>query len=300
MRITVNHTTLFFDVDGPQLAVADEQLHPRPTLVALHGGPGFDHGYLRPGLSPLAADAQLVFVDLRGQGRSGPAPARECTLEQMADDVATLCHTLGIERPIVLGHSAGGFVALHLALRHPQLPAGLVLCHTTPTLASLPDPHPPTALVERAGPVAAAVAERLFAGDFSPQTQEEFGRLVFPHYAGPGHTDVPARLMALSSMNSDIARHFFADLAPHYDVRPQLTGISVPTLVIVGRHDWVCPPAGGRAIADAVRDAQLVELPDAGHFGFSETPEPFLAAVRAHLARVVAVLPHTAEARPAA
>jgi len=53
-------------------------------------------------------------------------------------------------------------------------------------------------------------------------------------------------------------------------------------------------------IADAVRDARLVELPDAGHFGFSETPEPFLAAVRAQLARVAAVLPHTAEARPAA
>lgn len=62
--------------------------------------------------------------------------------------------------------------------------------------------------------------------------------------------------------------------------------IAAPTLVIVGRHDWVCPPAGGRAIAAAIPAAQLVELPDAGHFGFSETPQPFLAAVRAHLARI--------------
>jgi len=127
-----------------------------------------------------------VFVDLRGQGRSAPVPAHECTLEQMADDVAALCRTLGIERPIVFGHSAGGFVALHLALRHRSLLAGLILCHTAPTLAPLSDPHPPPGPAERAGSEAAAVAERLFGGDFSAETGEAFGRLVFPHYASTG------------------------------------------------------------------------------------------------------------------
>ena len=204
----------------------------------------------------------------------------------MADDVAALCRALAIERPVIFGHSAGGFVALHLALRHPTLPAGLILCHTTPTLAALPDPHPPVGLTERAGTEAAAVATQLFEGDFSPNTAESFARLVFPHYAAPGHEHIPGRLMALSSMNTDIAAHFFTKLAPRYDLRPRLAGIDVPTQVIVGRHDWVCPPAGGRAIAAAIPAAQLVELPDAGHFGFSESPQPFLTAVRAHLARV--------------
>ena len=88
----------------------------------------------------------------------------------MADDVAALCAALGIERPVVFGHSAGGFVALHLALRHPELPAGLILCHTAPTLAPLPDPHPPPGPAERGGPEAAAAAARLFGGDFSPET----------------------------------------------------------------------------------------------------------------------------------
>lgn len=69
-------------------------------------------------------------------------------------------------------------------------------------------------------------------------------------------------------------------------MRPQLAGIAAPTLVIVGRHDWVCPPAAGRAIADAIPGARLVQLPDAGHFGFWETPAPFLRAVHEHLARV--------------
>jgi proline iminopeptidase len=286
MQTRVNGTDLYFDVEGAELAVQGDALRARPTLVVLHGGPGFDQGYLRPGLSPLSADAQIVFVDLRGQGRSAPARAEECTLEQMADDVAALCRSLGIDRPVVFGHSAGGFVALHLALRHRHLPGGLVLCNTTPTLAPLPDPHPPAGLLERAGEEAAAVAARLFAGDFSRATGEAFERLVFPYYAAPGHEDVPGRLMALSSLNPEIAAYFFTRLAPAYDVRGQLAEIDVSTLVVVGAHDWVCPPAGGRAIAGAVADSELVVLPDAGHFGFSESPEPFLAAVRAFLANV--------------
>jgi proline iminopeptidase len=285
MRTTVNGTDLYFDVEGPELAVEGRTLRARPTLVVLHGGPGFDHGYLRPGLAPLAADAQLVFVDLRGQGRSAPAPVESCTLEQMADDVAELCGTLGIDRPVVFGHSAGGFVALQLALRHTALPGGLVLSRTAPTLARLPDPDPPASLAERAGAEAAAVAASLFQGDFSAATGEAFERLVFPHYAAPGHEDVPGRLMALSSLNTEISSHFFAQLASAYDIRPHLGEINVPTLVIVGAHDWVCPPVAGSAIASAVPGSKLVVLPDAGHFGFSETPEPFLAAVRAHLAR---------------
>ena len=293
MHISVNHTTLYFDVEGPELALDGERLRARPTLVALPGGPGFDQGYLRPGLAPLAADAQIVYIDLRGQGRSAPAPPTSCSLEQMADDVASLCRRLGIARPVVFGHSAGGFVALHLALRHPTLPSGLILCHTAPTLAPLPDPHPPASLGERAGLEAAAVAERLFGGDFSPATGEAFGRLAFPHYAAPGHEDVPGKLMALSSINTQIAAHFFSQLAPSYDVRADLAEIRCPTTVIIGRHDWVCPPAAGRVIADAVPASELVELPDAGHFGFSETPEPFLAATRAHLARVGASGPRS-------
>ncbi len=74
MRITINHTELYFDVEGPELTIADGRLERKPTMVVLHGGPGFDQGYLRPGLRALASDAQLVFVDLRGQGRSAAAP----------------------------------------------------------------------------------------------------------------------------------------------------------------------------------------------------------------------------------
>jgi proline iminopeptidase len=289
VRVDVNSIQLYFDVEGPELAIEDGALYRRPTVVVLHGGPGFDQGYLRPGLRPLAEDAQLVFVDLRGQGRSAPAAIESCTLERMADDVAALCRQLGIERPTVFGHSAGGFVALQLALRQPDLPAGLILCDSAPTLAPLPDDDPPPSLAERAGPEAVTAAERLFAGDFSAATLQAFQRLVVPHYAAPAHTDVPAQLMSLSRLSAEIAGHFFSELAARYDLRERLSEIAMPTLVIVGRYDWVCPPAASRAMADAIPGARLLELPDAGHFGFSETPEPFLRAIREQLADTPAV-----------
>jgi proline iminopeptidase len=286
MRITVNRTELYFDVDGSELAIAGAGLRRRPTLVVLHGGPGFDQGYLRPGLHALADAAQFVFVDLRGQGRSGPAQVESCTLEQMADDVAALCAVLGIDRPVVFGHSAGGFVALQLALRHPGSAGGLILCHTAAAVTPGPGADAPPGPAERGGLEAGAVAARLFAGDFSPGIGQAFDRLVLPLYAAPGHEDVPPRLMALSTLNAAIAAHFFRALAPGYDLRPHLAEIAAPALVITGRHDWVCPPAAGRRLAQGLRSARLVELPDAGHFGFADTPAPFLRAVREHLADI--------------
>ena len=286
MKIHVNGTELYIDVEGAQLRVEEDEPVQRPTILALHGGPGFDQGYLRPGLGALGADAQVVFVDLRGQGRSNRPPVETCTLEQMADDVAELCSTLAIDAPVVFGHSAGGFVALHLALRHPGLAAGLILCDTAPTLAPIPDDNPPPGLAERASAKAVVAAGRMFGGDFSADSVADFNRLVAPFYAGPQHMDIPGRLMTLTGFSGDVARYFFTELAPRFDVRPQLGDILVPTLAIVGQYDWVCPPAASRALAAGIPGAQAVEIPGAGHFTFSEEPDAFLDAVREFLSRV--------------
>jgi proline iminopeptidase len=292
MRVCVNGTELYVDVEGAQLRLAEGGLVKRPTVVVLHGGPGYDQGYLRPGLGPISADAQLVFVDLRGHGRSSPVPAESCTLEQMADDVARLCERLEIDAPVVFGHSAGGFVALRLALRHPGSVGGLILCGTAPTLAPLPDADPPPSLEQRAPAEAVEVAGRLFGGDFSAEAYDDFVRSVLPYYAGPQHIDLPNRLMRLSGVALDIAAYFFGTLAAAYDVRPSLPEIAVPTLVISGGYDWVCPPVASRVLAAEIPDAQLVEVAEAGHFVFSEEPEAFQQAVWAFLARP-AVRPRT-------
>jgi proline iminopeptidase len=283
MRTKINGTEIYFDVEGAELDVRDGRLVEKPTIIALHGGPGFDQGYLRPGLSALRDHAQVVYVDLRGQGRSGRPLVETCTLEQTADDVAVLCDVLGIERPVVFGHSAGGFVALHLAIRHARLVRGLILCDTTAAFGSTSSDETAPSLAKRAGPDVLAVAGRFFGGDMSEAAVEAFREKVTPYYAGPSHMDVPAAVFALSDISFDVMRHFFDKLARTYDVRPQLGGIHAPTLVIVGKHDWVCSPAASRTIAQGIHGATLVELPESGHLGFSEEPERFMDAVRGFL-----------------
>jgi proline iminopeptidase len=78
-------------------------------------------------LSLLADVAQLVFVDQRGNGRSDRSTADRWNLDTWINDVPAFCEALELERPILIGQSFGGFVALGVAARHPQLPAKLIV-----------------------------------------------------------------------------------------------------------------------------------------------------------------------------
>jgi proline iminopeptidase len=85
MRLSVIDTELYFDVEGAALLPDGHAMRERPAVLALHGGPGFDHAYFKPSLSALIGAAQIVYLDQRGQGRSGRVPVESCTTEQMAD-----------------------------------------------------------------------------------------------------------------------------------------------------------------------------------------------------------------------
>ena len=131
MQVDVNGTRLWFDVDGPALVPRGDSMEPRPTLVLMHGGPGsYDHSYFKPWFSRLADRMQIVYLDLREHGRSDRGDAANWSFEACADDVRAFCDALGIERPIVLGHSMGGFVAILYGSRHPGHAGGLILLST--------------------------------------------------------------------------------------------------------------------------------------------------------------------------
>jgi len=97
-----------------------------PPVVLVHGWT-CDHTYFAPQQEHLAKHHRVVAVDLRGHGTSDK-PEAPYPLSGFADDIAWLCRELGVQKPIVIGHSMGGMTALELAVRHPDMPAAIVVC----------------------------------------------------------------------------------------------------------------------------------------------------------------------------
>ena len=96
-----------------------------PPLVLVNGWTG-DHGIFTPQIAHFGQTRRVVAVDLRGHGASD-APEQEYTMAGFADDIAWQCAQLGLQKPVVIGHSFGGAVVLELCGRYPELASGMVM-----------------------------------------------------------------------------------------------------------------------------------------------------------------------------
>src|SRR5271165_1914366 len=129
MHVQIDGAPIFFDTVGAKLSPEGEAMVERPSLLVMHGGPGFDHSLMRLFFDRFADTHQVIYIDHRGNGRSGGAPDT-WTLAQWGDDVHDLCQALGVENPVVYGLSFGGMVAMSYAARHPEHPSRLILAST--------------------------------------------------------------------------------------------------------------------------------------------------------------------------
>lgn len=129
MFIQLDTARIFIDTVGAQLEPGPDIMEERPTLLVLHGGPGFDHSTLRPYFDRFSDMFQVLYLDHRGGGRS-TGDMETWTLDQWADDIAAICDALGIAQLVVFGQSFGGMVAMHFAARHPNRPSKLILSST--------------------------------------------------------------------------------------------------------------------------------------------------------------------------
>jgi pimeloyl-ACP methyl ester carboxylesterase len=97
-----------------------------PPVLLVHGL-GCDHTYFAPQFEHFAwRGRRVVAVDLRGHGKSDK-PEQSYTVQLFSDDLAWMCAQIGLEKPVVIGHSMGGVIVLALALRYPDLPSAIVM-----------------------------------------------------------------------------------------------------------------------------------------------------------------------------
>jgi pimeloyl-ACP methyl ester carboxylesterase len=273
VEIEVNGTRLWFDVDGPALVPDGAEMRARPTIVLVHGGPGvYDHAYFKPDFARLAQHAQVVYLDLRGHGRSEWTDAATWTLEACADDVRAFCDALGIDEPIVYGHSMGAPIVLLYGARHPGHAAGLIV-HGGFARFDIPRLVEGFRLV--AGDEVAGIAERRYRGE--DVLAEEWARV----YAAFGPYKPTDEESARWPKNVEL-NPIGMDRIREVDIVDELRDVDVPTLVLVGELDPVTPlPASEEIVGALGADiAQLRVLEGAGHFSWRDTPAPFFGSIR--------------------
>jgi proline iminopeptidase len=265
MQVDVNGTRLWFDVEGPALVPRGDAMISRPTLVLVHGGPGsYDHSYFKPWFSALADRMQIVYLDLRDHGRSEWGDPASWSFEACADDVRAFCDALGIERPIVLGHSMGGFIAILYGSRHPGHAGGLILLST---FARFDLDRITEGFRSVAGDEVGELARRSYGDE--DVTDSEWAR-VFAGFGPHIPTDEElARRIKNTAVNERGGR-----LMTELDLLAELPKILSPTLVCVGSADPLVTTAADE-ILDGLRPGvgRLDVIEGAGHFQWLDAPD---------------------------
>jgi pimeloyl-ACP methyl ester carboxylesterase len=207
-----------------------------------------------------------VAVDLPGHGRAREQPALR-SITEMAEWLAALIATLGVERAAVVGHSMGALAALELAARHPERVSQLALLGAAARMPVHPDLLELARLHDRR-------AVDLIC-DWAFGTRGHVGGNPLPG----GWLMGTARGLLLRGDPAVLA----ADLSAcdgYEDGERAAAAVRCPTLVVVGAEDRMTPPRAGRALAERIAGATCAEITDAGHMMMVEQPEATLAELR--------------------
>jgi proline iminopeptidase len=251
-----------------------------PVMIAHSGGPGVEYTYLR---SPrLEEHFTMVYLEPAGTGRSGPLPADATYVDTYVGFVHALVEHLGVERVHLLGHSHGGIVAVRFAMLHPERTAGLALYSATP--ATTPDfwaaEEANAALYGEQNPgvpEAAEIVKAVTEWDEvkTDEAQTAILRLFLPVY----FADFWGRRAEFASLRESVRAWYVPFEDKYVDYRPGLPAITAPTVVLTGRHDFICGPVWAEMLHDGIPGSELVILENSGHFAQIEEPDGYHEAV---------------------
>jgi len=278
MRAKIRDTEIYFDVEGAGLVPDGPRMKEKPVAFLIHGGPGADHTSFKPTFSPLSKKMQLVYFDHRGQGRSARGDRATYTLDNNVEDMEALRQYLGLEKIIVIGASYGGMVALTYASRYPQNVSHLIAIVTVADSRFLQRAQ--QILAEKGTDEQKAIAQHLWDGTFRDEEHlREYFQVMGSMYALTFDPNSPKNNWQRAILSSDAINEAFGGFLRTYNIRDQLPQITAPTLVIAGRHDWICPPEFSAEIAELIPNSDLRIFENSGHAVRADEPEALLDAI---------------------
>jgi proline iminopeptidase len=282
MLAKIRDTEIFFDIEGCGLVVKGQTTYTKPVAFLIHGGPGADHTGYKPTFSALTRRLQLVYFDHRGQGRSKRGAKETYTLENNVEDMEALRQHLGLDKIVVLGTSYGGMVALSYAARYPQNVSHLIVIVSTASYRFLE--RAKQILAERGTEEQKRVAQRLWDGNFENEGQlREYFKVMAPMYSLKHDPDTSVKVWDNKILSIDAINVAFGGFLRTYDVTDQLYKITAPTLVIGGRHDWICAPEFSEEIAGCIKNADLRIFENSSHLIRADEPEALMDAINGFL-----------------
>jgi proline iminopeptidase len=275
-RLAVNGTTLYVETFGGG----------EPCL-GLHGGPGTDASGLNGSLGPLAGPLGLrvILYDHRGHGRSEWVPVEQCTQDQLVADVEGVRQALGLGPVHVLGISWGGFLGLMYAARHPGAVRSLAVVGAAASRDFMARAEANAR--RQATPEEWAAYRALWDGSL---VDDEAYRRAFdtirPLYFHDRRLAAAANLARAATRYRVAVRNFVIHHEyARYDCRGELGRIACPTLVMVGRHDWICPVDQAEEIHRLVPGSELVIFERSGHSPQIEERDAFVQRLDAFFRR---------------
>ncbi len=282
MFITINGAKLWVDIQGVDVQ-GDEN---KPTIIVHHGGPGMgSHASPKKAFAPLANDYRVITFDARGSGQSEGIPPYSHT--QWVADLDGLREHFGLDKFILTGGSYGGYIALEYILTHPDRVSHLMLRDTAPS--NRYEAQAKQNALNRASEfpdINEADLERIFAGQMRDDNDfRDVFAMIAPLYNANYDPDATAKLVDNIRFRADTHNAAFSTAKNHYDVTDRLHTINVPTLVMVGRHDWITPLAASEELAKKIPKAELVIFENSGHSPQLEENDRFIQVVRDFLAR---------------
>lgn len=266
--IKANNAELFYRIFG--------QGEP---IIVIHGGPGLSQDYLLPEMAKLAENNLVIFYDQRGSGLStGEINSDSMQIGIFLDDLEAVRKFFGYKSVTILGHSWGGFLAMHYAIRHPESIHKLILLNSVPGSAeeySLFEQEYMKRLNPNLDELTAIKESKEFI-EGNPATVEKYYRIIFE---GAFYNSEKIHLLNLcmssqASINLSKVNEVFEQtvFSKPFNLHDQLKQVRIPTLIVHGDYDTI-PPSTALKLHESIQASKYILIKNCGHFPYIETPD---------------------------